>query len=103
MEVTHEYALAAYLKARVALDSISRSPKATDAQKKIARQQRDELDIDFIESRLDSIEARTEQYVDFSKRIREVVEKMTSEALLRGLRELTEVVVEAKHMIGNDL
>lgn len=102
MELTHESAMAAYQKARGALDSISRSQKTTDRQKKIVRQKREELDIEFIQSGINSIEARTQQYRDFTTRMEEVVEKMASEALLRGLRSLTEVVVEAKHLLKDD-
>jgi hypothetical protein len=100
MPLTHEQAQADYLLARDALESISRSSKATESQKRAARAARDELDNAFIDTYLATLAERTAQYQRFAASMESVVDSIAADALTRGLRQLTEIVVAAEPLLN---
>lgn len=98
MPVTNQDAQAAYLRARQALDAVSKSGQASDKQKQAARRAREKLDLDFIGQNIADVEARTQKFVDFTNQMESLVESLSGDALLRGMRGLTEVLGLAKRM-----
>ena len=96
MPVSNEQAQATYLSAREALDAISRSRNATRAQKTAAREERNRLDVEFVGQNIIEIEARTARFEEFISRMETVIESLTSNALLRGVRGITEVIASTR-------
>lgn len=102
MAISDKQAQEQYLRAREALDAISRSRKVTATQKKAARRERDRLDLEFIGQSIESVRERTIKFQEFVDSMEQLVGDLETDLLLRGMKELTEVMVAAKPLIASD-
>ena len=102
MPVSNEQAQQAYLAAREALDAISRSRRSSDAQKRAARRERERLDLDFIGQSIANVDQRTAKFQEFVANMQRLVDSLQSDALLRGMKGLTDVLAAAGPLVGDD-
>jgi hypothetical protein len=102
MEISDTQAQEQYLRARDALDAISRSRKATEQQKRAVRRERDRLDLEFIGQSIHNIQERTVKFQEFVNNMERLISNLETDLLLRGMKELSEVIVVAKPLIVND-
>ena len=101
MTISDKQAQEQYLRAREALDAISRSRKATDSQKKTARRERDRLDLEFVKQSFVNVQERTIKFQEFVNNMERLVSNLETDLLLRGMKELSEVIVAAKPLISD--
>ncbi|MCC6285969.1 MAG: hypothetical protein IT439_11840 [Phycisphaerales bacterium] len=102
MTLTNEQAQAAYLRAKDALDAISKSRQATQRQKDAARAQRDALTLEFIGTNIAAVEERTAKFQSFIANMTGLIEDLSADALLRGMRGLTEVITAAQPLLAGN-
>lgn len=102
MAISNQQAQEQYLAARTALETISRSRHATPAQKQKARRERDRLDLEFVGRNVAEVEARTAQFQTFITRMESLLADLESDALLRGMKGLNEVLAAAKPLADNE-
>jgi hypothetical protein len=89
-----------YQAAKAKLLPICVSGSATDEQKAAARRALDDLNRDFIDSAVSSVEARTEQFESFIERMELAISELGQSSLLPGLDELQGVVNQAVTLVA---
>jgi len=102
MPISKAQASARYQEARDALSAIVQSPKATQAEKKLARRKRDMLDSEFIGRALSDIEERTAQFESFVAEMDAVTDRLEGNSLVKAVRKAREVTDKAKKLLDDD-
>jgi len=102
VSVSNKRAQEQYLAAREALDRVSRSRKASKAQKDRVRRERDRLDLEFIGVNIADVDERTRQYERFVENMRSLVSAISTDALVGGVLKLTEVIEASKPLLGDE-
>ena len=99
MPISQAQAERIYQQARGALEAISRSRKASDAQKHAARRARDQLDMEFCGRAIANVQARTAKYQDFIQNMEALLASLQSDALVHGITTIKEIVDIAKPLV----
>ena len=102
MAITNATAQKEYQKAVDALNKISRSRTASNAQKKLVRRKRDKLTNNFIGQNIADVNARTAKYQEFIVSMTAVVATLNEDALLKGVKDLTGVLDLAAPLLNAD-
>ena len=97
--IDHQTALDKYNQAFDALTEIIDDPAATGADRTRAQRMADQLTLDFIRQRMDSIEARSAQFAEFIRRMEEVIAATSRDPILSGIKKLKGIVDKSKELI----
>ena len=89
-----------YLNARRALTNITRSLKATTAQREKARKARTKLTLNFIGQNIKEVEERTEQFRQFVDVIEKAIWSIGKDSPIKGLVTLKKVAESSRKMAG---
>ena len=97
--LTDEEADAVYNEAFAVLHEILTDPAATEQQKKLARDQRDELTMRFIGQTMASVTARTQRFREFIDEMNALIAEFSRSTTVAGIVQLQAVVDQAAGLV----
>src|SRR5262245_25471434 len=99
-QLTNEQTNAAYNEALAALHDVVSAPEATEEQRTIAREKRDELVLNFLNKAIANIKARTAKFQAFIDEMNAVIAEFDPSTTVAGILQLKAVVDDAASLVA---